>query len=126
MYRKVVEGVGRDKKVGGHLRMRGELWRSSGGCCSVDGLKWKELRLLWSLLVDWFNPRRNKAAGKSVLTGSVVMVCLNLPPSLRYKAENLFLVAVMPKEPSVEEVGIYMEPLVEMLNKLWKNGTKFI
>ena len=22
----------------------------------IDGLKWKELRLLWSLLVDWFNP----------------------------------------------------------------------
>ena len=31
----------------------------------------------------------------------------------------------MPKEPSVEEVGNYMEPLVEMLDKSWKNGTKF-
>ena len=92
----------------------------------VDGLKRKELRLLWSLSVDWFNPRGNKAAGKSVSTGSVVMACLNLPPSLRYKAENLFLAAVMPKEPSVAEVGNYMEPLVEMLDKSWKNGTKFI
>lgn len=90
-----------------------------------DGLKRKELRLLWSLSVDWFNPRGNKAAGKSVSTGSVVMACLNLPPSLRYKAENLFLAAVMPKEPSVEEIGNYMEPLVEMLDKSWKNGTKF-
>lgn len=92
----------------------------------IDGLKRKELRLLWSLSVDWFNPRGNKAAGKSVSTGSVVMACLNLPPSLRYKAENLYLVAVMPKEPSVEEVGNYMEPLVEMLDKSWKNGTKFL
>jgi hypothetical protein len=92
----------------------------------VDGLKRKELRLLWSLSVDWFNPRGNKAAGKSVSTGSVVMACLNLPPSLRYKAENLFLAAVMPKEPSVEEVGNYMEPLVEMLDKSWKDGTKFV
>ena len=91
----------------------------------LDGLKRKELRLLWSLSVDWFNPRGNKAAGKAVSTGSVVMACLNLPPSLRYKAENLFLAAVMPKEPSVEEVGNYMEPLVEMLDKSWKNGTKF-
>ena len=63
--------------------------------------------------------------GKAVSTGSVVMACLNLPPSLQYKAENLFLAAVMPKEPSVEEVGNYMEPLVEMLDKSWKNGTKF-
>ena len=47
-----------------------------------DGLKQKELRLLWSLSVDWFNPRGNKAAGKAVLTGSVSMACLNLPPSL--------------------------------------------
>ena len=67
-------------------------------------------------MVDWFNPRGNKAAGKSVLTGSVVMACPNLPPSLQYKVENLFLVAVMPKKPSVE-VGNYMEPLVEMLDK---------
>jgi len=54
----------------------------------LDGLKRKELRLLWSLSVDWFNPRGNKAAGKAVSTGSVVMACLKLPPSLRYKAEN--------------------------------------
>lgn len=92
----------------------------------LDGLKRKELRLLWSLSVDWFNPRGNKAAGKAVSTGSVVMACLNLPPSLRYKAENLYLAAVMPKEPSVEEIGNYMEPLVEMLDKSWKNGTRFI
>ena len=58
-------------------------------------------------------------------TGSVAMACLNLPPSLWYKAEKLFLAAVMPKEPSVEEVGNYMEPLVEMLDKSWKNSTKF-
>ena len=58
--------------------------------------------------------------------GSVVMACLNLPPSLWYKAENLYLVVVMPKEPLVEEVGNYMEPLVNMLDKLWKNGTEFV
>ena len=54
--------------------------------------------------------------------GLVVMACLNLPPSLQYKAENLYLVVVMPKEPSVEEV----EPLVDMLDKLWKNVTEFV
>ena len=32
----------------------------------------------------------------------------------------------MPKEPSVEEVGNYMEPLVETLDKSWKNGTEFV
>ena len=91
----------------------------------LDGLKQKELRLFWSLSVDWFNAHGNKAAGKAVSTGSVAMACLNLPPSLWYKAENLFLAAVMPKEPLVEEVRNYMEPLVEMLDKLWKNSMKF-
>ena len=91
----------------------------------LDGLKQKKLRLFWSLSVDWFNPYGNEAAGKAVSTGSVAMVCLNLPPSLWYKVEDLFLAAVMPKEPSVEEVGNYIKPLVEMLNKSWKNSTKF-
>jgi hypothetical protein len=92
-----------------------------------DGLKRRELRLLWSLSIDWFNPRGNKAAGKSTSTGSIVMACLNLPPSLRYKPENLFLCGVIPgpKEPSVEEVGHFIEPIVDMLDKSWRNGTKF-
>jgi hypothetical protein len=92
-----------------------------------DGLKRSELRLLWSLSIDWFNPRGNKAAGKSVSTGSIVMACLNLPPNLRYKPENLFLVGVIPgpREPSVEEVAHFIEPVVEMLQKSWREGTKF-
>ena len=97
------------------------------GATFLDGLKRRELRLLWSLSIDWFNPRGNKAAGKSTSTGSIVMACLNLPPSLRYKPENLFLVGVIPgpKEPSVEEVGHFIEPIVDMLDRSWRDGTKF-
>jgi hypothetical protein len=97
------------------------------GAVFWDGLKRGELRLAWSLSIDWFNPRGNKAAGKSTSTGSIVMACLNLPPSLRYKPENLFLVGVIPgpKEPSVEQVGHYIEIIVDMLNRSWRDGTKF-
>lgn len=97
------------------------------GATFWDGLKRRELRLLWSLSIDWFNPRGNKAAGKSTSTGSIVMACLNLPPSLRYKPENLFLVGIIPgpREPSVEEVGHFMEPIVDMLDRSWRDGTKF-
>ena len=30
----------------------------------IDGLKQKELRFLWSLSVDWFNPHGNKVWGR--------------------------------------------------------------
>jgi hypothetical protein len=92
-----------------------------------DGLKRSELRLLWNLSIDWFNPRGNRAAGKVTSTGSIAMACLNLPPSLRYKPENLFLVGVIPgpREPSVEEVEHFIAPLVEMLDRSWRHGTKF-
>ena len=92
-----------------------------------DGLKRSELRLVWNLSINWFNPQGNKAAGKVTSTGSIVMACLNLPLNLRYKPENLFLVGVIPgpREPSVEEVEHFIAPLVEMLNRSWRHGTKF-
>ena len=43
-----------------------------------------EIRSIWSLSYDGFNPLTNKAAGKSTSVGSLAMMCLSLPPSLRY------------------------------------------
>ena len=65
--------------------------------------------------------------GKSTSMGSIVMACLNLPPSLRYKPENLFLVGIIPgpRELSIEEGGHFIEPIVDMLDRSWRDGTKF-
>ena len=97
------------------------------GATFWDGLKWRELQLLWSLSIDWFDPWGNKAVGKSTSTSPIAMACLNLPPSLCYKLENLFLVGIIPgpKEPSVEEVGHFIEPIMDMLDRSWRDGTKF-
>ena len=97
------------------------------GATFWDGLKQRELRLLWSLSIDWFNPQDNKAAGKSTSTGSITMACLNLPLSLCYELENLFLVGIIPgpKKPSVEEVGHFIDPIMDMLDRSWRDSTKF-
>ena len=53
------------------------------------------------------------------------MVCLLLPPSLRYLPYNIYLNAVMPKEPSLEDVNNYIDPLVVMLQRNYTQGVHF-
>jgi hypothetical protein len=93
----------------------------------MDGLQRSELRLAWSLSVDWFNPHGNKTAGKKKSVGSIAMALLNLPPSLRYKAENLYVVGVIPgpREPSLEEINHFLRPLVDFFLPAWQSGTWF-
>jgi Transposase family tnp2 len=76
-----------------------------------------ELRLLWALSVDWFNPFHNKIAGKSVSIAHISMNCINLPEHLRYEEDNIYLAGIIPgpKEPSGADVNEFMEPLVEEL-----------
>ncbi|KAF9224267.1 hypothetical protein BS17DRAFT_704264 [Gyrodon lividus] len=93
----------------------------------MDGLKRSNLRLAWSLSIDQFNPHGNKTARKKKLVGSIVMALLNLPPSLQYRAENLYLVGIIPgpREPSLEEINHSLHPLVNFFLPAWKDGTWF-
>lgn len=91
----------------------------------LDGLQRSELRLVWSLSVDWFNPLTNKTAGKHVSSGSMAMACLNLPPSLRYKPEYMYLNSVMPMEPHFEKINHYLKPIVDQLERSYTIGVKY-
>lgn len=99
--------------------------RGPDGKPFLDSLKRSELRLIWSLSVDWFNPYTNKISGKHVSTGSVAMACLNLPPSLRYKPEFIYLGALMPVEPALDQTNHYLEPVVTQLERSYAKGVKY-
>ena len=93
----------------------------------MDGLKRTDLRLAWSLSVDWFNPHGNKTSGKKKSVGSVAMGLLNLPPSLRYKAENIYLAGIIPgpREPALDEINHFLRPVVDFFLPSWTDGTWF-
>jgi len=97
-----------------------------------DGLsflpsKGPEGRYVFGLSVDAFNPFLNKQAGKKASSTAIYMVCLNLPPSIRYKAENMYLAGIIPgpREPSLTQINHLLEPLVEELLEFWTPGVWF-
>jgi len=83
-----------------------------------------DLNLVWSLCVDWYNPRQNKAAGKSVSTGVISMICLSLPQHLRTREENIHVSGVIPgpSEPSLDAVNHFLEPLIDELKESYEDG----
>ena len=91
---------------------------------SVGG---EEGRYVFSLCVDFFNPLSNKQAGKKASVGLISLVCLNLPPELRYKPENMFLAGVIPgpHEPPLNALNHYLTPLIDDFLDFWNHGVRF-
>jgi len=92
----------------------------------MDGLKRSDLWLAWSLSINWFTPQGNKTSRKKSV-GSFTMIILNLPPSLWYKPENVYLVGVIPepKEPSLAEINHFLQSIINFFLNAWKMGTWF-
>jgi hypothetical protein len=82
-----------------------------GNFCTTRG------NLTFSYYVDWFNPFLNKIGGKHVSCGAIVMVCLNLPPKLRHKPENVFIASIIPpnREPDVVTFTHVADPVIDQL-----------
>ncbi|CAA7270442.1 unnamed protein product [Cyclocybe aegerita] len=88
------------------------------------GVGGQEGRYGFSMSVDFFSPYTNKQAGKKCSIGVISLVCLNLPPSMRYKPENMFLAGVIPglKEPPLTALNHYLTPLIDELLTFWESG----
>ncbi|KZV60950.1 hypothetical protein PENSPDRAFT_537091, partial [Peniophora sp. CONT] len=54
-----------------------------------------ELRLAFGLFVDWFSPFATRSS-RHYSVGAIYLVCMNLPPEIRYKLENVCLVGAIP------------------------------
>lgn len=98
----------------------GSMWKKFKGNVENEPFLIKEGNLAFSLYIDWFN-----AFGKSsrhASLGNICLVCLNLPPELRLKPENIYLAAIIPgpKEPTGPQLNLILSPLIKELKDLWK------
>lgn len=87
-----------------------------------------EGRYIFGLSVDAFNPFLNKQAGKKASVTAIYMVLLNLPPSSRYKVENMYLAGVIPgpREPSLTQINHLLRPLINELLEFWDPGVWYV
>jgi hypothetical protein len=83
-----------------------------------------EGRLVFGLNMDGFHPHGSQEVGKKTTICGIYLVCFNLPPEIRFKMENIFLLGVVPgpHEPSTHEVNHILRPLVNDLLILWETG----
>ncbi len=84
-------------------------------------------RYIFALSVDLFNPFQSKEAGQNVAVTGFHMVCLNLPPHLRYLPENVYLVCIIPgpHKLSKDELNHFLKPLVNELLVFWNSRVFF-
>lgn len=82
----------------------------------------RDLRLMFSMGIDWFNPMQNKQSGKGWSIGAIYLVCNNLPPDIRFSPENICLVGIIPgrRKPKGEAVNQFLSPIVDELVHLWE------
>ncbi|KAH7064506.1 hypothetical protein BKA62DRAFT_586505, partial [Auriculariales sp. MPI-PUGE-AT-0066] len=55
-----------------------------------------ELRLIFSLTIDWFNAEGSSRRGKHWSVGAIYLTILDLPPHAHHLPENMILVGLIP------------------------------
>ena len=81
-----------------------------------------EIRLVFGLSVDSFNPLGNQTAKQKVSSTGIWLTLLNLPWNLRHIQENLYLADVIPGKPSLDQINHYLNLVVRELLEFWDPG----
>jgi len=92
------------------------------------GKPWRRIEgpvshLTLALFVDWFQPHSGKHHEQTTV-GAIYLICLDLPPHLRYKSEYIFMLANIPgpHEPVKEQLNHLLDPIVDHLLELYLKG----
>lgn len=86
-----------------------------------------ELRLIFSLSVDSFNPFQMKTAKQSASSTGIWLVLMNLPLHLQHLRRNMHLAGIIPgpDKPSLEEINPYVQLIVDEFLEFWHPGVFF-
>jgi hypothetical protein len=113
-----------------------DVWESA----LLNNFKWKngtsfwegnasgnELRLAFSLGIDWFSVFPSGSGKKQWSIGAMYLVCLSLPLHLRYHVHNICLLGVIPgpRKPSGRQIDSYLRYVVNDFIELWDTGVWF-
>ncbi|RDB18859.1 hypothetical protein Hypma_014527 [Hypsizygus marmoreus] len=83
-----------------------------------------KVRIAFAMHVDFFNPNGTKRRGNHDSIGIISLANLNLPETIRYRPEHIFLAGVIPgpKECNLEEINHFIRPIMDQLERGWKCG----
>lgn len=86
-----------------------------------------DLRLLFSLAIDWFTAHGGKQAGKKWSIGAIYLVCHNLPLDIRFRPENVCLIGIIPgrTKPLGYAINWFLRRLVDELVPFYEFGVWF-
>ncbi|KAA1084550.1 hypothetical protein PGT21_050274 [Puccinia graminis f. sp. tritici] len=98
----------------------GYIWKQFTGKNESQPFLSKAGNLAFALYIDWFNAF-GKSSRKASL-GTLILVCLNLPPEKRLKPENVYVAGILPgpKEPTGTQLNNLLLPLIQELKELWE------
>ena len=84
-------------------------------------------RYLFAFNYDTFNVEGMRIHGATTSCSLLSMVCLNLPPDIHNKPENMYVAGIIPSLHSPKEMQLnhYLQPLIDNLEVSWHRGVKY-